>query len=160
MAIWVIKDGQREGPYEEQDVRELIYEGTYTDADPAISEGQFYWSTVGDILGHNHLPPDPASASSVAEATLAPPTEEQALPADEPAAPPVLPAPLPEPPLIPSAEPPPLRVTVVDFRMPFGSMIVFMVNWAIASIPALLILGIVAGLCWAACMGILSALAR
>ena len=31
-------------------------------------------------------------------------------------------------------------VKVSDFDMPFGSMIVFMVKWAIASIPALLIL--------------------
>ena len=32
------------------------------------------------------------------------------------------------------------QVTVVDVRMPFMSMVVFMVKWAIASIPALLIL--------------------
>ena len=31
-------------------------------------------------------------------------------------------------------------VKVSDFDMPFGSMVVFMVKWAIASIPALLIL--------------------
>lgn len=33
-----------------------------------------------------------------------------------------------------------LRVQVVDFDMPFGSMVGFMVKWAIAAIPALLIL--------------------
>jgi hypothetical protein len=31
-------------------------------------------------------------------------------------------------------------VKIVDVNMPFGSMVVFMVKWAIASIPALLIL--------------------
>ena len=31
-------------------------------------------------------------------------------------------------------------VRVVDFEMPFGSMVVFMVKWAIASIPAIIIL--------------------
>lgn len=31
-------------------------------------------------------------------------------------------------------------VTVVDIKMPFLSMVVFMVKWAIASIPALIIL--------------------
>ncbi|WP_165673010.1 hypothetical protein [Metapseudomonas otitidis] len=31
-------------------------------------------------------------------------------------------------------------VVVVDFRMSFGSMVMFMIKWAIASIPALLIL--------------------
>ena len=47
MAIWVIKDGQREGPYEEQDVRELLYEGTYAESDPAIRDGHLDWSTLG-----------------------------------------------------------------------------------------------------------------
>ena len=32
------------------------------------------------------------------------------------------------------------EVTVVDIKMPFWSMVVFMVKWAIAAIPALLIL--------------------
>ncbi len=32
------------------------------------------------------------------------------------------------------------NVTVVDIKMPFLSMVVFMVKWVIASIPALLIL--------------------
>jgi len=31
-------------------------------------------------------------------------------------------------------------VRVVDIKMPFGSMVVFMVKWAIAAIPAVLIL--------------------
>ena len=35
------------------------------------------------------------------------------------------------------------RVVVMDIDMPFGSMIAFMVKWAFAAIPALLILGIV-----------------
>jgi hypothetical protein len=33
------------------------------------------------------------------------------------------------------------RVTVVDIDMPFGSMVRFMVRWAVATIPAVLILG-------------------
>ena len=36
------------------------------------------------------------------------------------------------------------EVTVVDVQMPFGSMVMFMVKWAIATIPALIILGLVA----------------
>lgn len=31
-------------------------------------------------------------------------------------------------------------VSIVDITMPFGSMVAFMVKWAIASIPAFLIL--------------------
>lgn len=34
------------------------------------------------------------------------------------------------------------EVTVVDIKMPFWSMVVFMVKWAIASIPALIILAL------------------
>ena len=35
------------------------------------------------------------------------------------------------------------EVTVKDIKMNFGSMVVFMIKWAIASIPAAIILGIV-----------------
>lgn len=32
------------------------------------------------------------------------------------------------------------EVTVVDIKMPFRSMVIFMIKWTIASIPALIIL--------------------
>ena len=35
------------------------------------------------------------------------------------------------------------RVTIVDVKMPFMSMLVFMVKWVIAAIPAFIILGII-----------------
>lgn len=35
------------------------------------------------------------------------------------------------------------NVRVTDINMPFMSMVVFMIKWAIASIPAMIILGIV-----------------
>ena len=38
------------------------------------------------------------------------------------------------------------RVIVTDVRMPFLSMVVFMVKWAIAAIPAIIILAVL----WAA----------
>jgi len=38
------------------------------------------------------------------------------------------------------------QVVVTDIRMPFGSMVVFMVKWAVAAIPALLILMIIGAL--------------
>ncbi len=41
----------------------------------------------------------------------------------------------------PSHEPAPVRI--VDIQMPFGSMVVFMVKWAIAAIPALIILAVI-----------------
>ncbi len=38
------------------------------------------------------------------------------------------------------------RVTVIDVDMPFGSMVTFMIKWALATIPALLILAFVGAL--------------
>jgi hypothetical protein len=35
------------------------------------------------------------------------------------------------------------QVIVTDVRMPFGSMVVFMVKWAIAAIPAFMILAFI-----------------
>jgi len=37
------------------------------------------------------------------------------------------------------------EVVVVDIKMPFSSMVVFMVKWVIASIPAILILVVLFG---------------
>lgn len=38
------------------------------------------------------------------------------------------------------------QVVVTDIRMPFWSMVIFMVKWAVAAIPAALILGAVIAL--------------
>lgn len=38
------------------------------------------------------------------------------------------------------------QVTVVDIRMPFFSMVILMVKWAVASIPAFLILTVLGSL--------------
>ena len=38
------------------------------------------------------------------------------------------------------------EVVVTDIRMSFGSMVMFMIKWAIAAIPAFLILSIVVGI--------------
>ena len=35
------------------------------------------------------------------------------------------------------------KVVVTDIKMPFESMVIFMVKWAFASIPAVIILGLV-----------------
>jgi hypothetical protein len=41
----------------------------------------------------------------------------------------------------------PQKVVVTDIDMPFGSMVSFMVKWAIASIPAFIILLIIGFIC-------------
>ena len=38
------------------------------------------------------------------------------------------------------------RVVVIDFSMPFLSMMIFMIKWVIASIPAFIILSILGGI--------------
>ena len=42
----------------------------------------------------------------------------------------------------------PQRVVVTDVSMPFGSMVVFMVKWAIAAIPAIIILVLISAAVW------------
>lgn len=49
----------------------------------------------------------------------------------------------------------PTHVTVTDIDMPFMSMVLFMVKWTIATIPALIILAIVGGVFWALLAGML-----
>lgn len=50
------------------------------------------------------------------------------------------------------------EVVVTDVHMSFGSMITFMVKWAIASIPALLILMLLAFAFWAIGLGFITSL--
>lgn len=52
------------------------------------------------------------------------------------------------------------EVRVTDIRMPFGSMVVFMVKWAVASIPALIILFVLSAFLWAGLVGFFSSLMR
>ena len=42
-----------------------------------------------------------------------------------------------------SSEQEPNRVIVVDLQMPFFSIVILMVKWALASIPAIIILGVI-----------------
>jgi len=50
------------------------------------------------------------------------------------------------------------HVVVTDIRMPFFSMVVFMVKWAIAAIPAFLILRVIGVFTWAMLSGLLLSL--
>ena len=42
------------------------------------------------------------------------------------------------------------RVVVTDVDMPFGSMVVFMIKWALAAVPAVIILAVI----WAMVAGV------
>ena len=46
------------------------------------------------------------------------------------------------------------RVVVTDIKIPFGSMVVLMVKWAVATIPALIILSVIGSIIF----GVLTAL--
>ena len=45
------------------------------------------------------------------------------------------------------------NVVVTDIRMPFLSMVIFMVKWAIAAIPAIIFLTVIGGFVWGMLMG-------
>jgi hypothetical protein len=47
------------------------------------------------------------------------------------------------------------QIVVTDIRMPFGSMVVFMVKWALAAIPALAILIVIGAVFWSIIMGMM-----
>jgi len=38
------------------------------------------------------------------------------------------------------------KVIITDFKMPFFSMVTFMIKWAFAAIPAMIVIGIVFGI--------------
>jgi hypothetical protein len=46
------------------------------------------------------------------------------------------------------ARPHATHVTVTDIDMPFMSMVSFMIKWALATIPAFIILAVVGGFFW------------
>lgn len=52
------------------------------------------------------------------------------------------------------------QVVVVDIKMPFLSMVVFMVKWVVASIPALLILFLLFGFASALLGGMMAGFMR
>ena len=52
------------------------------------------------------------------------------------------------------------KVEITDVNMPFMSMVVFMVKWAIASIPAMLILFVMGAIFTGVFGGLLGALVR
>lgn len=52
----------------------------------------------------------------------------------------------------------PSRVSIVDINMPFGSMVLFMVKWSLAAVPALIILTFIFGIIFSLLFGTLAAM--
>ncbi len=58
----------------------------------------------------------------------------------------------------PVPQPALMKVVVTDISMPFGSMVLFIIKWSVAAIPALIILSIIGVLLAAIFGGILTAI--
>ena len=54
----------------------------------------------------------------------------------------------------------PDKVIVVDLQMPFFSIVVLMVKWALASIPAIIILAVIFSIATAFTGGVMNAMMR
>lgn len=48
------------------------------------------------------------------------------------------------------------QVEVTDFSMSFGSMVMFLIKWALASIPAMMLLGCIGVLVWSLLAGFIA----
>ena len=49
MEIWIIKDGERSGPYQDFEVRRRINAGEWDESTPAWHEGMKEWGVLGGI---------------------------------------------------------------------------------------------------------------
>ncbi len=49
MDIWIIRDGEKQGPYPDYEVREKIRRGEWTKETPAWHEGRAEWTQLGEI---------------------------------------------------------------------------------------------------------------
>ncbi len=125
MPIYIQRNGQEHGPYREEEARSYLNGGQLLANDLARSEAERGWRPLREVL-----------AGPAALIPAQPPQNVYALATQTSSAAPAVTNP----------------VTVVDIRMPFGSMVVFMIKWVLASIPAFIILWIIFG----AIIGLLS----
>ena len=124
MPIYIQRNGQEHGPYREEEARSYLQGGQLLANDLARLESERGWRPLQDVLARA-----PAVVPSQAQPNYALVTQTGS----------------PSGTGIQS-------VVVTDIRMPFGSMVGFMIKWVLASIPAVLILWIIMG----AIIGLLS----
>jgi len=117
MPIYIQRNGQEHGPYRDEEARSYLQGGQLLANDLARSEAERGWRPLQEVL---------AGRAAVAVAQPQPgiyvATQNSSAAAAGSQA-----------------------VTVVDIRMPFGSMVVFLIKWALASIPAIIILWLILG---------------
>ncbi|MEA3188440.1 MAG: domain 2 [Chthoniobacter sp.] len=127
MNYYVFKNGKQEGPYEERTLRDQLENGVYLETDLAFRDGMSAWRPLAEVLNSSTLPPEPPPIPASPKAVLQVP----ALPRTS--------VTLPDPAQL---------VVVTDIRMPFGSMVIFILKWTLAAIPAMLILGTIVAMAW------------
>jgi hypothetical protein len=115
MPIYIQRNGQEHGPYREEEARSYLQAGQLLANDLARTDAERGWRPLRDVLAGPVAAVQPQAQPNIYAA---------AAQANSPA--------------MMSSQP----VTVVDVRMPFGSMVVFMIKWVLASIPAFLILAV------------------
>ncbi len=121
MKTYLIKFSDREeGPYTEAQIAQMFADGRVGRNTPCKPADQGDWKTIDDYLpmlkyGTQLPPPNPIAASAFAK-----PTADKSSAAATTAAPP--------PPL------PSQRVSVVDFDIPFGSVLKIMFKWMAAAV--------------------------
>lgn len=141
MSYYVLKNGQQEGPHDERVVRQLLDAGNFLPSDLAFRDGMSQWWPLGEVLGLQFVPPPLPGG----EPLLAPaPTVAPAM---------ALPSPVKS---RPSKDEQPQSVIVTDINMPFGSMVLFIMKWSLAAIPALLLLGVTLALAWGLFMALVA----
>src|SRR5215213_11997827 len=118
MPIYIQRNGQEHGPYRDEEARSYLQGGQLLANDLARTEAERGWRPLRDVLA------GPAAAVQVQ-----PQPNIYASPVQVGLA------------VAPGSQ----AVTVVDVRMPFGSMVAFMIKWALAAIPAIFILSIIMG---------------
>ena len=128
MPIYIQRNGQEHGPYREEEARSYLQGGQLLANDLARTEAERGWRPLRDVLTGPAAAIQPQAQPSIYAAT---PVQVGV-----------------------AATPGSQAVTVVDVRMPFGSMVVFMIKWALAAVPAIFILSII----MAAMTGLLSLL--
>ena len=118
MPIYIQRNGQEHGPYRDEEARSYLQGGQLLANDLARTEAERGWRPLREVLAGSAavVPAQPGSVYAVAAQGSVP--------------------------VAPASQ----AVTVVDIRMPFGSMVIFLIKWALASIPAILILWLILAL--------------
>lgn len=120
-SLEIARDGQQIGHIPPDELPQHIRAGTVLETDLYWSAGANAWRPVSEFLRSRELMPAPAPAPAIrAAAYEAPQTPSSSTPSG------------------------PLPVVVINFDMTFSRMIVFMIKWAIASIPAAIIAFLIA----------------